>query len=125
MALTPEQQAIYDEAMRVKPRDELEEWREFHAERDKARERETRRRQRIERETRTTSEDADDWNRWAEAHVRRGIDEYREVLLQAVGEVLGEVRQQLREEFDEKLSALRRELSGKSAVVDMSERRRA
>jgi hypothetical protein len=121
MPLTPEQQAIYDEAMRAPKRDEVREWAAWHEERAAARERETRRRQRAEARTaRAMVETADaDWNAWAEAHVRRGIDDYREVLLQAVGEVLGE----LREEFDEKLSALRRELSGK--VVDMSERRRA
>jgi hypothetical protein len=118
MALTPEQQAIYDEAMRAPKRDEVREWAAWHEERAAARERETRRRRRIEHERRTSA--ADDWDRWAEAHVQRGIDAYREALLEAVGQVVGE----LREEFDEKLFALRRELTGKSGVVDMSERRR-
>jgi protein required for attachment to host cells len=122
MPLNEEQQRIFDEAMRVKPRDELAEWRAYHDEKDAARERETRRRQRAEARTaRAMVETADaDWNAWAATHVQRGIDAYHEMMIAAVGEVLGE----LREEFDEKLSALRRELTGKSAVVDMSERRR-
>jgi hypothetical protein len=123
MPLTPEQQAIYDEVMRVKPRDELKEWREYHDERDRARERETRRRQRVERETRMAA--AADWDCWAEAHVQRGIDAYHELMIAMVGEALGTIRAELEDKFDEKLSALRRELTGKSAVVDMSERRRA
>jgi hypothetical protein len=122
MALNEEQRRIFDEVMRTKPRDELKEWREYHDERDRARERETRRRQRVERETRMAA--ADDWDGWAAAHVQRGIDAYHELMIAMVGEALGTIRAELEDKFDEKLSALRRELTGKTGgVVDMSRRR--
>jgi macrodomain Ter protein organizer (MatP/YcbG family) len=106
MPLTPEQQAVYDEAMRVKPRDELTEWREYHAERDRATAAETRRRHMRERammreqETTERASSDRDWNSWLQA----GLEHTRDEVVQLISDILTEVIAHERAETDKKIA---------------------
>lgn len=40
-----------------------------------------------------------DWNRWADARIARALDAFSGRMADGVGEALGEVRRELREEF--------------------------
>jgi hypothetical protein len=126
MPLTPEQQAIYDEAMRVKPRDQLEEWREFHAEADRAKAAETKRRHMRERamireqETAERASSDRDWNAWLQA----GLDRTREEVVQLISDIMTEVVAHERAETDKKIAkAVKQALAKQAAAISGAELR--
>jgi len=53
----------------------------------------------------------DEWNRWAEAHVLRGLEEYGRVQTEAIGEALASERQLHRRETEKALAPLQREIA--------------
>jgi hypothetical protein len=121
MALTPEQQAIFDEVMRVKPRDELKEWRAYHAERDRAKAAETKRRHMRERAMTREQETAErascdrDWNSWLQA----GLDRTREEVVQLISDIMTEVVAHERAETDKKITKAVKEALAKQAAVEL------
>jgi len=52
------------------------------------------------------------WAEWAASEVNARVEEARAISVAATGRVIGQVRAELREEFQTKLAALREELTG-------------
>jgi hypothetical protein len=57
------------------------------------------------------------WTEWVQAHIRNAFAEHNEQLTEAMGEVISEIRHELRKEFTEQVGALRTELTISSAIA--------
>src|SRR5512133_2055433 len=53
----------------------------------------------------TRSEDWDSWNAWADGRIAAALEQHDNIITEATGSVIGEIRCELREEFRKELDA--------------------
>jgi NTP pyrophosphatase (non-canonical NTP hydrolase) len=65
----------------------------------------------------TATETTAERDQWAERHAERAIAAYHKKLTAAMGEVISEIRHELRTEFNEALTSLRADLTIQTAIA--------